>query len=990
MVAVEHHPEFLLGVDWLIDLGPEGGDRGGTLVVAGTPAEVMDCPASHTGAALRAAGVPPEVATDPATVALAAIRPPTMGAGQTGRQQQPGPRPAPGIVLEDVATHNLRHVNVTVPHGAITVVTGVSGSGKTSLIMDTLYAEAHRRYVESLSAYARRFVHETERPVLRAARGLTPVIAIGAAHGTPGPRSTVGTVTGCLDFLRIAMSRVGTRHCPSCASVLGGPLPGQATVAGVVAETASVPCGSSGAASNSESLVHDSRAATGMPCTRCGFVGVPTLSARLFSSNEVEGACLTCEGLGEITRCDPELLVSDPARSLLDGALDGTRTGRFYGERDGQYVATLRAVGEALGHDFSGPWAELPAAARSVALHGAGERRFSVTWQFRRGKRQGEHHLDTTWVGLATLVETEYARKRGDARGAAMQVEVMRSERCPDCAGERLRPEFRAVTVDGRSLPDLCRLPLEQLVGWGDAANPVLGPILAELRPRVQHLVDAGLGYLTLDRTTATLSGGEYRRVLLASQLGGELTGVTYLLDEPTVGLHPHDTGRLLALLRQLRDDGNTVVVIEHDADVIRAADHVIEIGPGSGADGGRVTAAGPWSDLVRRDDCVTARWLGRGDTRPEVAAGVGLCGRSDVVAANGRERAIAIAGASKYNVKNEDIVVPTAAMTVVTGVSGSGKTTLVGEVLVPSVRARRPIDCRAVAVPDNVGAVIVVDQGLPGGSEASIVATLTGLLEPVRELFARGDDARQRGLAAAAFSPFSPAGRCPVCEGMGGRTVDLDFLADVRVPCESCRGQRFNDEVLSCRWREHTIADVLTMSLRDAAQFFADQPAVIRILAPLQRLGLGHLTPGRTTASLSSGERQRVKLALALIDQSARDGASGEATQVAGMRHLTGDLLVFDEPTTGLHPADVARLLDVFCELVRAGHTLVVVEHHLDVVRRADWVIDMGPGGGDRGGRVIVAGPPATVAGCAGSLTGAALRRLPTTGGGCAAEVAP
>lgn len=1051
VIAVEHHPDFLRAADWIVDLGPEGGEGGGRVVVAGPPAAVMACPSSPTGRALARGSVAPERHRPPGPAAFV-----------------PWPRrraPEASLRLEGASTHTLRAVDVALPRGRFTVVTGVSGSGKSSLVMGTLLAESHRRYVQSLSAYARRFVEQMERPPLAAAHGLTPVIAIGATRGAGSPRSTVGTQTGCLDLLRILWSRAGVRHCPQCGAVLAG-----------------------------------------SACPAGHFSGVAALTARLFSFNHVSGACTRCHGMGLVTVCDPDRLVTHPGRSLLDGALDGTRTGRFYGERDGRYVATLAAVGHELGHDFSLPWQALSADARAVALDGCGDRVFAVSWRFRRGQREGEHRLETPWAGLRRLVEEEFDRKRADHRGEAM-TDVMADLPCPGCGGDRLQPEFRAVRWQGLTLGDLCRLPVQRLAAmlrqWmaepsggcvtaeparETMADAVALPLLRELAPRLEALCQAGLGYLTLDRTTASLSGGEFRRLLLASRLGADLTGVTYLLDEPTIGLHPRDTASLLGLLQALKNQGNTVVAVEHDPEVIRAADHLVELGPGAGTAGGRVVAQGTPASLLADPGSLTARWLGGGAPWP------GVTPRSLF------RPGIAIRGACRHNLRDLDLDIPLGGLVVLTGVSGSGKSTLVEEVLLPSARAGHPVGCRSFTVagraaagaeepaavvtpatraaagatgesaagPSGAGAeapaspadigeatrfacgdqrlppaapedhvaggspgvrqarlraraggggppqrpapaavpegwagidesrlpfdrVILVDQSLPPGGAGSLVGTLTGALGPLGDLFARTEEARRQGLSAAAFSPFGAAGRCEACQGQGGQTIDLDFLAGVRLVCEECGGTRFRPEILACRHRGHSPADLLALPVADLLPLLADQPEVTRFLEPLLRLGLGHLALGRSTDTLSGGERQRLRLALALLAEARGPvGVAVAGNRPRGRRAPPASaggperppsspggrcLFLFDEPTTGLHLADVARLLQVFADLTAAGHSLVVVEHHLEVIRRADWVIDLGPGGGDEGGRLVVAGPPDVVAAHPGSATGAALR---------------
>ena len=922
VIAVEHHPEFLLTADWIIDLGPEGGERGGHIVATGTPWEILKCPTSFTGQALKRLWQTSDVAKPAPEPSSPSLTPPT-------EQRSPAPHLPSGIHLQDVRTHNLRDVQAFFPDRQLTVVTGVSGSGKTSLVMDTLYAESHRRYVESLSTYARRFIQQSERPQLGAATGLTPTIAVTNRRGTANPRSTVGTMSGCLDLWRVLMARSGERFCPECGSTL------QRNV-----------------------------------CAAGHFVGTAPLLARHFSFNDVLGACDHCHGLGQVAVCDIDRLVRFPERSLLDGALDGTRIGRFYGERDGQYVATLRAAGASLGHDFSLSWRDLTPEARQIAMHGCGDREFEVTWQYRRGKRTGEHHMITAWKGFVSLIQEEFDRKRADERVNEF-AELMVELPCAVCNGDRLKPEFRAVRWQGRSLGEWCRSSLTSLLDAGTdflnrhgahqkgtpesesltATETAARALIEALLPRLHQLVAAGLGYLSLDRTVQSLSGGEFRRFLLACQLSSSLTGVTYVLDEPTVGLHERDTDRLLGLLHDLRRAGNTVVVIEHDPEVIRAADHLIEVGPGAGSEGGTILATGTWPQIREHAQSLTARWLTDSAPWPIVTAHHLI------------HPGVLIRGARAHNLKRLDLDIPLGSLVALTGVSGSGKSTLIEDVLLPSLTARHPINCDACSSSVQFHRLLLVDQQLPSGSENSLVATITRVLDPIRTCFASTDDARSHGIGADAFSPFGSVGRCETCQGSGGERVELDFLAAVRLVCEACEGKRFNHDVLGCRYREQSIADVLAMTVSKASTFFSDQPEILARLEPLQRVGLVHLTLDRTTSSLSAGERQRLRLALALTD----------AHEAGVSNHPT--LFLFDEPTTGLHLADVARLFEVFQGLLTAGHSLIVVEHHLELIRRSDWVIDLGPEGGEAGGNLVFAGPPADLAHHPTSATGIALR---------------
>jgi len=901
IIAVEHHPEFLLSADWLIDLGPEGGDQGGELVAAGTPETVMKHPKSHTGKAL-----------------LRLI-------GQKETVFSPRPRFGnrnPDILLEGVTTHNLKNVSVSFPKNSLTVVTGVSGSGKSSLVMDTLLAESRHRYVESLSAYARRFVRQMERPSFAAAQGLTPVIAVGNLKNSSNPRSTVGTITGCLDFLRLLMSRVGTRHCPMCGRVVSQ-----------------------------------------NGCSDCRFEPTLIMTAGMFSFNHADGACTNCHGMGTSVHCDVNRLITDSNRSLLDGAMDGTKTGRFYGERDGRYTAILATVGKELGHDFSLPWRNLTKAAQDIALNGCGNHTFKVIWKYRRGKRTGEHVLETEWRGFLRYVEEEYERKRADHRGKAM-AELMKIVPCTECCGDRLKPEFRSVRWQNKSLGDLSRTPIERLgqmvqtwrdfpesVGIDKRTSAICGPLLAELASRIEWINLGGLGYLTTDRSVDGLSGGEFRRLMLASRLGDDITGVTYLLDEPTVGLHARDTARLIELLKRLRDLGNTVIVVEHDPDIIKAADYMMELGPGAGRNGGSITASGSWDEISDRQECLTAKWLSASAPWPQFPNH------------HLRHPGIIIRGGCLNNLRDLNIEIPLGGLVVVSGVSGSGKTTLVEDILLPSAETNQSVGCREFNIKGEISRVIMVDQQLPTGVENSLIATITGALDPIRDVFAKTDEARKRGLPATAFSPFGKIGCCQECKGLGGRHVDLDFLAEVRLTCEECGGSRFNREILDCRIRDHSVADILSLTINEAVEFFCGYASIPGYLEPMTRMGLGHLSLGRSTDTLSAGERQRLRLATALTKHSSK------------VKRIGSCLFLFDEPSVGLHLADVAMLLSVFNDLVAEGHSLVVVEHHLEIIRRADWVIDLGPGGGENGGRVVVAGPPKVVADHYESATGEALR---------------
>ncbi|HEY3358252.1 MAG TPA: excinuclease ABC subunit UvrA [Polyangia bacterium] len=892
VVVAEHERALLAAAGWIVELGPGGGVDGGTLVAAAAPAAIA-AGDTVTGALLRGGG----------WAAPAAPR--------------PGPGPAAPIRLRGVRTHNLKAVDVDIPLGALTAVTGVSGSGKSSLAFDTLYAEAARRFADAFTAYARRLLELPAEAELDAAEGLTPAVAVTQGAPARAPRSTVGTLTEVYDLYRLLYARAGLRHCPACGTRL--------------------------AASD---------------CPACGFHGRP-LSAALFSFNHEEGACPACTGLGAITVCDPARLVTHPELPLAGGALAGTKPGDFYGDPDGQHMATLAAAFAARGFDPARPWAELPPAAREVALRGAGDEVYEVEWRYRRGARAGVHRMRAAWPGLCALVEEEYARKHADWRAAAL-LPLMREEPCPACGGARLAPELLAVRVDGRSIAELCALTVDEnralaaavaadpsAHGLEAAAGRAARELLDLAAARLRALADAGLGYLALDRGAATLSAGEAGRVRLAAALGAGLCGVTYVLDEPTAGLHARDRARLRGLMRGLRDRGNTVVVVAHDLDVIRDADHVLDLGPGAGEEGGRLVAAGPPAALAAVAGSRTGAALARPPAPPRTP--------------RPPRPGLLVHGAAAHNLAALDLELPAGVLVLVTGVSGSGKTSLLLDVVAATLAAGAPVGCRALDGRGRFGEVRTAHALAAGLPETATPATLCGAFDAIRARYARLPGAKARGLKAGDFS-WNGTGGCPACEGRGTVTAALDFLPDVTVPCERCGGRRYDGPVLEVRDDGATIADLLQLTCAAAAARFAADPKIARPLAGLARAGLGYLRLGQSAATLSGGERGRLALALEL-------GAAPRADAAAG-----GTLYLLDEPTAGLHTDDVAALVALLQQLVDAGHTVMAVDHHLDLIAAADWIVDLGPEGGPQGGHLVCAGPPAAVRACAASHTGRAL----------------
>ncbi|TVQ94104.1 MAG: excinuclease ABC subunit UvrA [Deltaproteobacteria bacterium] len=997
VVVVEHHTALIWAADHVIDLGPEGGDGGGTCVGAGTP-EHLATLATPTGRALAALASP--------EVPLAAESPPTPLRGPAG----PG-----ALVVRGARLHNLQAIDVDIPHRAMTVITGVSGSGKTSLAFDTLFAEGQRRYVESLSTYARRFLGRVDRAPVERIEGLEPAIAIDQKSASHNPRSTVATVTEIHDVLRVLWARIGQPHCPTCGVAVVARSPSTsahelaATIAGpgwLVAGLRPVEHGeerrkglrregwtrlltklhppqelaltapeAAEALSKGAWLVVDrldpsktsgerlseaiqqafalgGGVATFLPraggepvrlteratCPEHGVVLPEALTPRHFSFNARIGACAACEGLGVVRQISRRRLFPSPAQPFWE-AMDprvratlsrSTRTRALIGE----VLAVLGAKGpmrDATEAQWRGIMEGLP--------HPIG-----VRWskQRARGSRTVEEERD--WEGLRALL----------ASWNSSLDWLTDEERCSACQGARLKPALRGVTVDGETLHAFTARPveaaLERVRSWALVGEQAVIAARAreDLLRRLRFLDEVGLGYLTLDRAASTLSGGESQRIRLASQLGSQLTGVIYVLDEPTVGLHPRDTERLLGTLEGLRDLGNTVVVVEHDPDTIRRADHVIDLGPGAGRQGGRVLAAGTPAALEADPRSLTGRWLCGALRIPE---------RSTRRVGRGR---LELRGARANNLHGESIWLPLGAWTAVSGVSGSGKSSLILDSLVPAVSAVLGRDpeggSEGLHLTERIDKLVVVDQQPIGRSPRSTPATYVKAFDGIRKLFAQTRGAQERGWKAGRFSFNSPGGRCGQCEGRGQLLVEMHFMPDVWTECPSCKGKRFNRETLAVRWKGHTIADVLAMRADEALRVFTAHRTIARRLRPVVEVGLGYLTLGQAATTLSGGEAQRLKLASEL---GTRRG------------HV---LYVLDEPTTGLHLADVSQLVGVLHALADRGQTVITVEHHLDVLRQADHLIDLGPEGGARGGRIVGMGPPEHLA-TLDTPTGRALR---------------
>jgi excinuclease ABC subunit A len=931
--------------------------------------------------------------------------------------------------IRGARTHNLKNLSVELPKNRLVVITGLSGSGKSSLAFDTLYAEGQRRYVESLSAYARQFLQIMEKPDVDLIEGLSPAIAIGQKGGSHNPRSTVGTVTEIHDYLRLLFARAGTPYCPD--HVL--PLQAQSVeqmvdhVLALPADTrlmvlAPVVAGRKGeqvdlleelraqgfARVRIDGRVHELDAAPHLSkhsmhsvdvvvdrlkvraesrqrlaesfetalrhadgralavesdsglehafsarfaCPACSY-SLSELEPRLFSFNNPAGACPRCDGLGAVEFFDPKRVVAHPNLSLAGGAIRG------WDRRNHFFHAMLQSLAAHYGFDIEMPWEALADEVQRLVLDGSGAERIAFNYMTERGRSRVTQHA---FEGVLPNLERRF--RETESMVVREELAKYRNTRtCPDCDGTRLRREARHVLLEGRSIHELSCLPLRQSLEFfrtlalPGARAAVAERIVKEIAGRLGFLVNVGLDYLTLERAAQTLSGGESQRIRLASQIGSGLTGVMYVLDEPSIGLHQRDNVRLIQTLKQLRDLGNSVIVVEHDAETILAADYVVDMGPGAGEAGGCIVAEGTPADILESESSLTGRYLAH-----RLAI--------DVPRQRHRRSArqlLRIAGARGNNLQNVEFELPVGLLVCVTGVSGSGKSTLVNDTLYRALArhlygsADEPAPHDAIAGLGYFDKVVSVDQSPIGRTPRSNPATYTGLFAPVRELFAGVPEARERGYDAGRFSFNVKGGRCEACQGDGLVKVEMHFLPDVYVACDVCHGTRYNRETLEIRYKTKSIHDVLQMTVREAHGFFAAVPAIARKLQTLLDVGLGYVQLGQAATTLSGGEAQRVKLALEL---SKRD---------------TGHTLyILDEPTTGLHFHDIKLLLEVLHRLRDAGNTVVVIEHNMDVIKTADWIVDLGPEGGDGGGRIIAQGTPETVARNAASHTGRYLKQV-------------
>ncbi len=931
------------------------------------------------------------------------------------------------ISVRGAREHNLKNITLEIPRNKLVVITGVSGSGKSSLAFDTLFAEGQRRYVESLSSYARQFLQQMEKPDVDSIEGLSPAISIEQKSVSKNPRSTVGTVTEIHDYMRLLYASVGIPHCPSCGATirpqtvqqmvdrvlelpegtrlviyapyvrgkkgeykkqlqqmaregflraridgqmveLAGEIPAldkqkkhsiDITIDRIVVkpgiekrlsdsiETALKVAGGlvvfAPEGANEETLSQN------YSCSECG-TSLTEITPRLFSFNSPYGACPTCSGLGTLMGVDPEKVVPDAERSILAGAVapwpEGSKSWRL------KMVDTLS---KAMGFSLSTPWKKLPAEAKRVILQGSGEEEISFSLT---GKKSSY-----SWTGKFEGVIPMLARRYKETDSPSIRTEIekfMSVHLCPTCDGRRLRPEALAVTMHGRSIDELSRLSVTDFRAWvgelplDKRERAIAEKVVTEIQDRLSFLDDVGVGYLTLDRSSATLSGGESQRIRLATQIGSKLMGVLYVLDEPSIGLHQRDNARLLATLQGMRDLGNSVLVVEHDEETIRAADWVIDLGPGAGIHGGEVVAQGTPKQIEKSPDSLTGKYL---------------TGALEVPVPEQRRAGrgeLTIKGARQNNLKNLTVEFPIGAFTVVTGVSGSGKSTLVNDILHKALARHfyrasdKPGEHDRLLGLDELDKVIAIDQSPIGRTPRSNPATYTNVFNPIRNLMAMTPEARMRGYGPGRFSFNVPGGRCEACKGDGQIKIEMHFLPDIYVTCEVCGGKRYDRETLAVRYKGLNIAEILDLPVEQAYELFRNIPSIERVLETLNEVGLGYIRLGQPATTLSGGEAQRVKLARELCKRS------------------TGrTLYLLDEPTTGLHFDDVGKLLKLLHRLVELGNTVVVIEHNLDVIKTADWVIDLGPEGGAGGGQLLAEGTPEDVAAAADSYTGQYLRQV-------------
>ena len=938
------------------------------------------------------------------------------------------------IRIKGARANNLKNVDIEIPRNKLVVMTGVSGSGKSSLAFDTIYAEGQRRYVESLSSYARQFLGQMDKPDLDYIQGLSPAISIDQKTGSRNPRSTVGTVTEIYDYMRLLWARIGKPHCPKCGKEIR-----QQTIDQIIDQLMLLPEGTklmilapvvrarkgeyvkvfedarrSGyvrvrvdgsmyelseeikldknkkhtievvvdrvvikdgimrrladsvetAASLANGLViadvvSENRQilfSQNYACPDCG-ISIEELTPRMFSFNTPYGACPKCDGLGMQLLVDPDLIIPDDSLSINGGAIKATGWGSGADSIAAMYY---NALAEKYGFTLNTPISELPDGVKDILLYGSKGEKLDLSYERERKNSSFAGKFSRPFEGICKNLERRYFETQSPAMRAEIE-ECMSEVTCPECHGQRLRKEALAVTVGGINIARMGDMSVIEAIEFveslelSEKEHIIADRIIKEIKARLGFLKNVGLQYLSLSRGAATLSGGESQRIRLATQIGAALTGVLYILDEPSIGLHQRDNEKLLKTLEDLRDLGNTLIVVEHDEDTMRAADYIVDIGPGAGVHGGNVVAAGTVEDICACPDSLTGQYLS---------------GKRKIPVPSERRKTdkgfISIHGAAEHNLKNIDIDIPKGVITCVTGVSGSGKSSLVNEILYKTLALKKnrakvkPGKCAGISGIDDIDKVIDIDQSPIGRTPRSNPATYTGLFNDIRELFASTEDARLRGYNSGRFSFNVKGGRCEACKGDGVQKIEMHFLPDVYVPCDVCKGKRYNRETLEVCYKGKNINDVLNMTVEEACTFFENLPKLKTKLDTLYEVGLGYVTLGQSSTTLSGGEAQRVKLATELS------------------RRSTGSTVyILDEPTTGLHMADVHKLISIIDRLADAGNTVVIIEHNLDVIKTADYIIDLGPEGGDGGGTLVFAGTPEECAACEDSYTGQFLKKM-------------
>ena len=941
---------------------------------------------------------------------------------------------AKDIVIKGAKENNLKNVDLTIPRDKLVVFTGLSGSGKSSLAFDTIYAEGQRKYMESLSSYARQFLGQMEKPNVEYIEGLSPAISIDQKTTNKNPRSTVGTVTEIYDYLRLMYARIGIPHCPVCGREItsqsidqivellmqegeGTKLTVLAPVVRqrkgqhekilerirkegftrvrvdgeirlleedeiklektfkhtieIVVDRIKVKDGVQSrlaeacelAIAHGEGLVQvivdkdgkpeEKTFSTSLACPDHG-VSIEELEPRMFSFNNPLGACPDCNGLGFIQRIDPDLIIPDQDKSINEKCLSNVFATMEY---TSFYWQVIRALAEKYGADMDTPYKDLPKKFKEVLLYGTGDEKLSYVYTNRNGDTQNRNH---TFEGIINNLERRYRETQSEWIKEKME-KYMRITACPTCKGNKLKPELLAVTVGGKNIMEFCDMSVSEAIEFvnglelSETHQQIAAEIIKEIRGRLTFLANVGLDYLTLSRASATLSGGESQRIRLATQIGSGLVGVLYILDEPSIGLHQKDNEKLLEALRRLTDIGNTLIVVEHDEDTMYAADHIVDIGPEAGINGGELVAQGTVEDIMNCPRSITGQYLS-GKKKIEVPA----------KRRKGSGKKIEIVGAAENNLKGINVKIPLGEMVCVTGVSGSGKSSLINEILYKAVAAEmygskeKPGKYKKIKGLEHIDKIIDINQAPIGRTPRSNPATYTGVFTHIRDLFSQLPEAKLRGYGKGRFSFNVKGGRCEACNGDGIIKIEMHFLPDVYVPCEVCKGRRYNRETLEVKYKDKSIFDVLDMNVEEAATFFENIPSISRQLQTLLEVGLGYIKLGQPSTQLSGGEAQRIKLASELSKKS------------------TGKTLyILDEPTTGLHFADVDKLISVLDQLVDAGNTVVVIEHNLDVIKRADHIIDLGPDGGFRGGTIVAEGTPEKVAECEESYTGQFLKKI-------------